>query len=82
MKNERDFLALLGNKSLAVETNKDAWQNWVLEPIITFPLAPRYAKATLLIVGDLLAQGVGIIKIISTLNEINYCFKKGEGGYK
>jgi len=66
MDNLEDFLRMVGNESIPEDLEKDYYK-WVCEPIIKYPLAPRWARAVLEIVGFLLSHGVSIKKILMDL---------------
>ena len=69
-----EFLRLIGNDSLSIETDigkSKELRDWIFEPIIKYPLAPRYARAVLLLTGHLLSKGLSIRRIIMHLSELD-----------
>ena len=55
-------------KSFGWETNFD-WKQWVIEPIILYPLAPREARAALFVMGELKNKGINIITILERIRK-------------
>jgi len=63
---ERDNLLLRGCKSLPEELCEN-YETWVCEPIIKYPLSPRWAKLILTIVGEMLLKGMPVSEIVLLL---------------
>ena len=60
---------MIGNDSLEWETS-EGWQQWVVQPVHKFPMAPRWALAILIKSGQLFSRGVHINRILEKLDEI------------
>ena len=61
-----DFLRLLSNFPRGQETQEE-YEKWVCEPIITYPLSPRQAKAALELLGYLSSYGINIDHVLLDL---------------
>ena len=59
---------MLGDQSIPEEL-QDNWCEWVCQPIKDYPLAPRWARATLEVVGQLVGMKVPIEKILSEITD-------------
>lgn len=55
--------------ALSVETSEE-WQDWVVQPVIKYPLAPRHARAALELIGFFAAHGVQIHKLLGDILNI------------
>lgn len=72
----KDYLRLVGNQSLPEEL-EEGWEKWVCEPIIKYPLAPRWGKVLLEVFGLLASQGISVEEVVRNLSNLTLLKYKG-----